>query len=86
MAAIVAADLGARMLAANDPIRLLRQPTSWVDLFILVTLLFPETLANLGFLRILRLWSLSRSETFGGVSHATRFANGEMQAMPSLIS
>ncbi|TCO13807.1 voltage-gated potassium channel [Camelimonas lactis] len=63
VAAIVAADLGARMLAANDPIRLLRQPTSWVDLFILVTLLFPETLANLGFLRILRLWSLSRSGT-----------------------
>jgi len=63
VAAIVAADLGARLLAANDPIRLLRQPTSWVDLFILVTLLFPETLANLGFLRILRLWSLSRSGT-----------------------
>lgn len=62
-AAIVTADLGARLLAANDPVRLMRQPTSWVDLFILVTLLFPETLANLGFLRILRLWSLSRSGT-----------------------
>ncbi|GHE65957.1 ion transporter [Camelimonas fluminis] len=61
VAAIVAADLGARLLASNDPWRLMRQPTSWVDLFILVTLLLPATLANLGFLRILRLWSLSRS-------------------------
>jgi voltage-gated potassium channel len=29
--------------------------------FILITLLLPDTLANLGFLRILRLWSLSYS-------------------------
>ena len=36
-------------------------PTSWVDVFILLTLLMPTALANLAFLRILRLWSLSRS-------------------------
>lgn len=60
VAALVAADLAARLLASNDPARLMRQPTSWVDVFILVTLLFPTALANLGFLRILRLWSLSR--------------------------
>jgi voltage-gated potassium channel len=60
VAALVAADLGARLLASNDPLRLMRQPASWIDVFILVTLLFPTTLANLGFLRILRLWSLSR--------------------------
>lgn len=61
VAALVAADLCARLLASNDPLRLMRQPTSWIDVFILVTLLFPTTFANLGFLRILRLWSLSRS-------------------------
>jgi len=60
VAALVAADLGARLLASNDPPRLLRQPATWVDVFILITLLFPMALANLGFLRILRLWSLSR--------------------------
>jgi len=60
VAALVAADLGARLLASTDPIRLMKQPASWVDVFILVTLLFPTALANLGFLRILRLWSLSR--------------------------
>ncbi|MDR7032335.1 ion channel [Mesorhizobium sp. BE184] len=61
VAALVAADIGARLLASNDVLRQFRQPTTWVDIFILLTLLFPTALANLGFLRILRLWSLSRS-------------------------
>jgi voltage-gated potassium channel len=61
VAAIVLADIVARLLASNDMLRLMRQPASWVDFFILLTLLFPTQLANLGFLRILRLWTLSRS-------------------------
>lgn len=61
VAALVALDIAARLLASTDMLRLLRQPTSWVDLFILATLLFPQALANLGFLRILRLWSLAHS-------------------------
>lgn len=60
-AALVAADMAGRLLASTDMLRLLRQPTTWVDGFILLTLLFPAALANLAFLRILRLWSLSRS-------------------------
>ena len=44
--------------------RWLKQPTVWIDLFILLTLLLPASLANLGFLRILRLWSLSRTGFF----------------------
>lgn len=58
---LVAVDLCARGLANNEPLRWLRQPTTIVDLFIMLTLLFPAWLANLGFLRILRLWTLSRS-------------------------
>jgi voltage-gated potassium channel len=61
IAGLLAADISARALAAKDIPRWLRQPTSIVDLFILATLLAPLWLANLGFLRILRLWSLSRS-------------------------
>ena len=61
VAALVAADMIARLLASTDMLRLLRQPTSWVDFFILATLLFPQALASLGFLRILRLWSLAHS-------------------------
>ena len=63
VAALLAADIAARALASNDIGRWLRQTYILVDIFILVTLLFPLTLANLGFLRILRLWSLSRSGT-----------------------
>lgn len=61
VAALVAADMIARLLASTDMLRLLRRPTSWVDLFILATLLFPQALANLAFLRILRLWSHAHS-------------------------
>ena len=61
IAALVTADLVARLLASTDVARQMRQATWLVDFFILLTLLFPTALANLGFLRILRLWSLSRS-------------------------
>jgi len=61
VAFVVAADMVARLLASTDMLRLLKQPSSWVDIFILATLLFPQALANLGFLRILRLWSLAHS-------------------------
>lgn len=63
VAALLGADIAARALASHHVGKWARQPTVWVDVFILVTLLFPNTLANLGFLRILRLWSLSRSGT-----------------------
>lgn len=61
VAAIVAADMIARLLASTDVARLLRHPTAWVDIFVLATLLFPQAFANLAFLRILRLWSLAHS-------------------------
>lgn len=61
VAALVAADMAGRLLASTNMLRLVRQPTSWIDGFILLTLMFPQALANLAFLRILRLWSLSRS-------------------------
>jgi voltage-gated potassium channel len=61
VALLLLADLVARTLASTHIWRRLRQPTTLVDIFILVTLLLPAWLANLGFLRILRLWTLSRS-------------------------
>jgi voltage-gated potassium channel len=61
VAMLLLADIAARGLASTDLRRWLRQPTTLVDLFVLVTLLFPAWLANFGFLRILRLWTLSRS-------------------------
>jgi voltage-gated potassium channel len=61
VAALLTADIVARSLATTDLLRWLRQPATLVDLFVLVTLLLPAWLSNFGFLRILRLWTLSRS-------------------------
>jgi voltage-gated potassium channel len=61
VAAILVVDMAGRAIATTGSPRQLMQLTVWVDVFILLTLLFPERLGNLGFLRILRLWSLSRS-------------------------
>jgi voltage-gated potassium channel len=61
IAALLAADLVARALASTDILRWLRQMPVIVDIFILTTLLAPAWLVNLGFLRILRLWTLTRT-------------------------
>jgi voltage-gated potassium channel len=61
VAALVGADMVARLMASNNVVRLMKQPAAWIDMFILATLLFPQALANFAFLRILRLWSLSRT-------------------------
>lgn len=64
IAAMLGADLIARGLAATDTMRWMRQLPVVVDMFILATLLAPTWLINLGFLRILRLWTLTRSNSF----------------------
>lgn len=61
IAALVFVELLARGLASSDILRWLRQPAVIIDIFILITLLAPTWLFNLGFLRILRLWTLSKS-------------------------
>jgi len=61
IAAVLALDLLARGLAASHPERWIRQLPVIIDIFILITLLAPTWLFNLGFLRILRLWTISRS-------------------------
>ncbi len=64
VAFILAADLTARALAQTRLKTWLRSPTVWIDIFVLVTLLFPLWLFNLAFLRVLRLWSLFHSDFF----------------------
>jgi len=64
IAAVLAADLAARALAWWNFKDWIRRPSVWIDLFVLATLLFPEQLYNLGFLRVLRLWTLVHSEIF----------------------
>lgn len=60
IAALLALDLTARALATTNILRWLRQPNIILDIFILLTLLAPTWLFSLGFLRILRLWTLTR--------------------------
>ncbi|GHA11555.1 ion transporter [Devosia pacifica] len=61
VAALLALDLTARALATSDLMRWARQLPVIIDVFILLTLLMPTWLVNLGFLRILRLWTISRT-------------------------
>ena len=61
VAAILSLDLLARAFAAREFLRWLRQPFVLIDIFILITLLWPYTFINFGFLRIVRLWALSQS-------------------------
>ena len=62
VAAILAADLLARGVAFGHLRAFLRQPSAWIDIFILVTLLLPQFLFNLGFLRVLKLYTLFNSK------------------------
>ncbi|MDX9999153.1 MAG: ion channel [Phenylobacterium sp.] len=64
VALILAVDLTARALAARKAGQWIRRPMVWLDLFVLVTLLFPLWLFNLAFLRVLRIWTLFNSEFF----------------------
>ena len=64
VAMLLLADIVARALATTNLWRWLRQLTTVIDLLVLVTLLFPAWLANFGFLRIMRLWTLSRRGGF----------------------
>lgn len=64
MALLLGLDLAARAAAATNLRRWLMRPVVLVDLVVLLTLLAPLWLFNLGFLRILRLWTLSQKEVF----------------------
>lgn len=64
IAALLAADLIARITAFSDWKDWFRRPINWVDLLVLATLLLPAWVINLGFLRILRLWTLLNSDLF----------------------
>lgn len=64
IAALLGLDLVGRALASKHVLRWLRQLPVIIDIFILATLLAPTWFFNFGFLRILRLWTLTRSTVF----------------------
>ncbi len=89
IAVVLAADLAARAYAYADIRDWLKRPIVWVDLFVLATLLFPAWLFNLGFLRMLRLWTLLNSDFFwrtvGHKFDDTR-VEGVVRALANLVT
>lgn len=61
VAVILALDITTRVFASRDMLRYLKQPFVLLDLAILVTLVWPHFFVNFGFVRIVRLWALSRT-------------------------
>lgn len=64
IAFVLFTDLAARALSWTSFRSWIRRPIVWMDLFILLTLLAPQWLFSLGFLRVIRLWTLFHSDLF----------------------
>ena len=64
VAFFLALDLTARAMAHGSFIDWLKHPVVWVDAFVLLTLLAPMWFFSLGFLRVVRLWTLFHSDFF----------------------
>jgi len=86
IAVFLSVDLFARLFALGSVRRWLKYPTTWVDLVVLATLLFPTVLHNWGFLRILRLWTLVRSERFWNVLARGRYDETYVEDLTKAIS
>lgn len=57
----IAVELCGRAIIAGDLKTFARRFMTWVDLFILATLLFPHLLFNFAFLRAMRIWAIGQS-------------------------
>jgi len=73
IAVVLFLDLAARSAACGNVRSWLREPMVWLDGFILLTLLMPEYLANFGFLRAVKIWTLVHSNLFWRVVGGGRF-------------
>ena len=61
IAAWIGLELMVRAVAAPSLRHWLARPLTWIDLVLLVTLLFPDALFNFAFLRVMRLWAIGQS-------------------------
>lgn len=89
IAVFLALEMAARLYALGTLRRWLLYPSTWADLIVLSTLVFPP-FANLGFLRILRLWSLVHRERFwnvlGGGRWDDTYVENLTQAVMTLVT
>ncbi|THV15552.1 potassium channel family protein [Rhizobium rhizophilum] len=64
IAAWIAVELVAQWSAHYSTRRFLARPMTWVDIFVLGTLLFPQWLFNFAFLRVARIWAVAQRPVF----------------------
>ncbi|MFN7093683.1 MAG: potassium channel family protein [Allorhizobium sp.] len=64
IAAWIAVELIAQWSASWSTRRFLMRPMTWIDLFVLCTLLFPQWLFNFAFLRVARIWAVAQRPVF----------------------
>lgn len=78
IAAVLAVELLLRAYAADDLKRWIAQPIVWADVAVLVSLLVPEHAANLGFLRILRVYSIVNGHALWRIIGRGRWADTDV--------
>ena len=78
IAAVLALDLAARGWSHGNLRRWIRGPLVWADFAVLLSLVIPVYAANLGFLRVLRAYSLIHGETFWRVIGGGRWRNTQL--------
>lgn len=61
IAAWIAVEIIGRAIAAPSLRVWILRPMTWIDFFVLATLLFPDALFNFAFLRVMRIWAIGRS-------------------------
>ena len=75
IAAVLALDLLARGWCYGNLRRWIRRPLVWADFAVLISLVIPVYAANLGFLRILRAYSLVHGDAFWRIIGGGRWVN-----------
>lgn len=79
IAAVLATDLCLRAYAFGSLARWFRRPIVWADLAVLASLIAPVFAANLGFLRILRVYSLVQGDHLWRLAGGGRWQDSNLQ-------
>jgi voltage-gated potassium channel len=84
IAVFLAFDMAAKLYALGTVRRWLLYPATWTDIIVMATLIIPW-FANLGFLRILRLWTLVHRERFWNVLGGGRWDDTHVEDLTQAI-
>ncbi|MCL6706912.1 potassium channel family protein [Pseudomonas sp. R2.Fl] len=60
----IALELAAQWSVSASTKRMFLKPITWIDVFVLLTLLFPQWLFNFAFLRVARIWAVAQRPVF----------------------